>query len=332
MTHVLDRFVGWLLSKDTQSQATPASARTFRRHTTWCWNVTPSLPSTGQIYHQIQLDGLYLSSRWCILIALGDGHVIDWQWCDKEKTASWQALLERIAPPQLVILDGGPGAAAALAHLWPDTPVQRCLVHLQRGVRRQITLRPKTAAGRELRRLSLALTKITTPEQAATWMTALNTWHTRHKDLLTERTYATDTTTPRAWWYTHERLRKAYNSLATPLKKNTVFTYLDPTLTGFTPEATTNRIEGGVNAQIRLLLKHHRGLSTHHQRRAIEWLLTSYADPQPTPRTFLTPEHYTPTPTTPPPTPEHVGPAAYDNNFSWEDGNGLQQGWAGRPH
>ncbi len=33
--------------------------------------------------------------------------------------------------------------------------------------------------------------------------------------------------------------------------------------------STTNRIEGGTNAQLRLMLHSHRGMSEEHQKRAI---------------------------------------------------------------
>ena len=79
------------------------SIATFRRRTSWCWNVAPAVVPTGEIHHQIMLDGTYFNG-WCVLIAHTGTHVIDWQWCDREKLASWTALLARIPPPDLSLI------------------------------------------------------------------------------------------------------------------------------------------------------------------------------------------------------------------------------------
>lgn len=47
----------------------------------------PQVTITGEIYDEVQIDGIYLSSRWCCLIAITGGKVIAWQWCDRKKTA-----------------------------------------------------------------------------------------------------------------------------------------------------------------------------------------------------------------------------------------------------
>jgi hypothetical protein len=94
-------------------------------------------------------------------------------------------------------------------------------------------------------------------------------------------------------------------------------------------------LEGGPNGAIKYLLRDHRGLSTTHARRAVEWLLDSLTTHPRHPWTLTKPEHYTPSATPRPTTPsrdEPVGPATYDTAFSPDDGNGIQHGWAGRSH
>lgn len=52
----------------------------------------------------------------------------------------------------------------------------------------------------------------------------------------------------------------------------TLFTYLDPALTADGPlPATSNSIEGGVNAQLRVMLRDHRGLSIERRIKAVFW-------------------------------------------------------------
>ncbi len=74
------------------------------------------------------------------------------------------------------------------------------------------------------------------------------------------------------WEYTHERLRKARRSLVRLVNDGTLFTYLDPELTAEGPlPSTNNMIEGGVNAQLRSVLRNHRGLKTDRRVKAVYW-------------------------------------------------------------
>ena len=72
--------------------------------------------------------------------------------------------------------------------------------------------------------------------------------------------------------YTHRRLRKAKRSISRLVAQGTLFTYLDPELTREGPlPSTNNRIEGGVNAQLRALLRNHRGMSLVRRVKAVFW-------------------------------------------------------------
>ena len=335
----LDAFLGWLLGTGSQADiASFGTARSFRRRTAWCWNIAPEIPSTGEIHDQVQIDGIYVGS-WCCLIAVAGEHVIGWQWCDTEKKAAWAALLGRFPAPRVVITDGGSGIAAALSGCWSDTAVQRCLVHVQRNVRTYLTTRPRTEAGRALLRLGRALTRISTPAQAAAWLGHLNDWHQTHGDLVRARTYrGADTMAPawvranQSWWFTHDRLRKAYRLLERLSQAGTLFTYLRTEFTGLDIAATTNRIEGGTNAQLRLILRAHRGMTEEHQKRAIEWYLYLHSENPAPPTGLIRPEHHTP-PREPAQTDvEHPhGPAEYGTAATAEEGLWARKGWAGRP-
>lgn len=174
----LTSFITWLMGKLSQAEHATTNARTFRRHTAWCWNVHPYLNQTGEIFDEIQVDGIYIRKGWCLLIAIANGKVIGWQWCDNEKAAAWTELLKHFPAPKVVITDGGSGLMKALKGLWPEVKVQRCLVHIQRNVRTYLTLNPRLAAGKSLRRLSLKLTKIRTQEAARHWIAAFADWYT----------------------------------------------------------------------------------------------------------------------------------------------------------
>ncbi|MBL0888947.1 IS1249 family transposase [Myceligenerans indicum] len=335
----VEAFVAWLTGPVPQAQASQASARSFRRHTAWCWRIEPVIGVTGEVFDEVQLDGIYLAGGWCALIAISRGTVVGLQWCDTEKTAAWMALLERLPAPGVAVVDGVSGLTSALAQAWPDTAVQRCLVHVQRGVRGYLTRHPRTEAGKALRALSLQLTKITTRDQATTWLTALNAWHQAHGDLIKQRTYATQPGAIRPqwaragqrWWYTHDRIRRAYRLMARLARENTLFTYLDERFDGQGIAATTNQIEGGINSVLRDLLKRHRGMPPAHQKRAVEWWCYLHSERPTQPADLARPEHWNPQPSHPAIDDEPLSPAGYDTTATPEEGLWTRKGWAGRP-
>ena len=329
--------MAWLTSTATQRVLGGGTGRSFRDQHAWCWNIEPEIPVTGAVYDEVQVDGIYLRSGWCALIAIADQQVIGWQWCDREKRAAWAALLARFPAPRVVVTDGQAGILAAVAECWPTTRVQRCLVHVQRNVRTYLTLQPRTDAGRTLRALSLSLTKITTRDAATAWLTRLNDWHQAYGHLTRQRTYrhavhaaaVPSWTRPgQTWWYTHDRLRKAYRLLAKLARKNVLFTYLDPQFDGLGISSTTNQIEGGTNAQLRLVLRHHRGMSPNHARRAIEWWCYQRSENPRPPADLIQPVHWQP-PTTAVVIDEPDEPTGYDTHASAEEGLWARKGWAG---
>lgn len=300
----------------------------------------PALAVTGEIHDEVQVDGFYLSSNWCCLIASTRGQVIAWQWCDREKSIAWQALMDRIPAPTVTVCDGGTGLLPAIALAWPDAKVQRCLVHVQRNVRTHLTSRPKTDAGKALWGLARSLTRITTTEQAIVWLRHLHAWHDLHGHLTRERTYLGQQRDGRPapawlrpgqrWWYTHDRLRRAYRLLAKLAQSGHLFTYLEPAHAALGISSTTNQAEGAINAGLRDMLRRHRGMPEHHQRRAVEWWLHAHAlDPSPA-WDFVRPEHHNPIPAVAVEPEQPIGPASYDTGLTAEEGLWHRRGWAGR--
>lgn len=99
-------------------------------------------------------------------------------------------------------------------------------------------------------------------------MIRLEGWNQRHKKFLMEQTRDENGELR----YTHECLLKANRSLLRLIQTKTLFTYLDKSiLNGVKGPATNNRIEGGVNAQLRSMLRNHRGLSIEKRIKAVFW-------------------------------------------------------------
>lgn len=332
--HQLDKFLAWLLGKNSQTQSAGKQHRsTFSRHTAWCWRVSPELPKVAIPPKYVIIDGTYIGS-WCLLIATDERQIpLAWQWCSTESQAAWEALLKQIPAPLVVVCDGGSGIRAALREQWPDTLTQRCIFHVWLNMRTHLTLNPRTPAGQALLEIGRHLRKVTTPDEAITWMQHLNDWHTVYGYLTRERSYAKrqlpggvwDSPTGKKWWYTHDRLRKAYNLLAELQRRDHLFTYLK-----VGGPKTTSRLEGRVNAVIKESLRQHRGMTNEHQKRAAEWVLIERAGllhtagnmPQ---APVGTTQRQRPRFTEPDP-----GPVLYDTGLDAAEGLWVRSGWAGR--
>ena len=88
------------------------------------------------------------------------------------------ALLDELAPPQLVTCDGDSGGLKALHRLWPNTPVQRCIVHVKRNIQRATGLHPTSPMGKALQRLSFELLAADNLDKAAKWTVKLHQFGT----------------------------------------------------------------------------------------------------------------------------------------------------------
>lgn len=335
----MSAFHTWLLGRTTQAEH-GGTGRSFRAATAWCWDITvPPIEPTGVIDDQVMVDGTYFNG-WCVLIAFNTTHVLDWQWCDREKQIAWTQLLNRIPAPRLVIVDGGTGIHAALRCAWAKTPVQRCYFHILQTVRRHTTYQPRTTPGRQILALTRALMRVHTTQQASAWLSQYSQWENHWDEFLKQRSSPrqgsprpTDVPMARSWWYTHRGLRRVRGLFRSLISHENLFTFLDPALTlpaGQPLHRTTSPLEGGPNKAIKELLRAHRGMPDDHARTAVDWLLESATehprDPWGIARAQLAqPAH--PAASTPE---EPLGPALYDQAFSWEDGNGIQHGWGGR--
>ncbi len=259
-------FLNWLLSKKRQDEM-GMPARTFRHLTARFWRLWPVSPVCDEVHHVVYVDGIWISGSIVILIACTDTHIIGWHLSRSECSFAWAALMQRIAPPDVVICDGGQGFEKARRGIWQKTRVQRCTFHAFNQVKRCTTTKPRLLAGTELYGIAKEILKVSNPNEAAVWMASFVSWCTRWENFLKEKTYVDGKRQ-----YKHERLRKARRGLEKLVREGTLFTYLDEELkdAGVIP-STTNRIEGGVNRQLRALLNEHRGLSITRQIKAVFW-------------------------------------------------------------
>ena len=261
------QFQHWLFSKAVQKEMSGAG-RSFRREISKFWEIWPMPPKIESPMNVIYVDGIYLGRKACILICCNERYVLGWYLCRYENSRAWEALMQRIAAPAMVVSDGGHGFRKALKRVWPKAKLQRCTFHAFIQVKRYTTGSHKTIAGIEMYMIAKDLLMIKDMEQAGHWATRLINWRIKHKTFLSEMTQDEKGKLRPM----HERLLKAERSLVRLVRQNTLFTYLDESLScGEELPSTNNRIEGGINAQLRTMLRNHRGMSIERRIKAVFW-------------------------------------------------------------
>lgn len=267
--HRIQRFRQWLIS--TMSAATIATKvgitlRGFRKRYRIYWDTEPRSPRWITPSTIVVLDGTSLLPRQCVaLIAYGLGCYpqMSWVFAERETAAAWSIILARTPPPQFVVCDGQKGLLRAIRMHWPNTTIQRCLIHVVRQSVAWITQRPQTRAGQQLLEIVRALPGVRTRRQKRRWLRKFRKWSRYYVRFLNARTaHPIDA---KRWWYTHRKLRRARTLIERSLPH--LFTYVrHPHV-----PRTSNHVEGGINARLHELFRAHRGLSLARKR-----VLTAY--------------------------------------------------------
>lgn len=354
--HHFTAFIGWINSTASLSTIAADYGVTRRTLTRWFadfWFIQlPDNTDPHRVYDQVFIDGTYFHNT-CLLVACTTDHVLAWHWCATENSFNYGTLLQQLAPPQVVTTDGHRGALKAITTHWPTSKVQRCLIHVKRNIQNYVTTRPATPAGKALRRLSLQLLAVETSQQAADWTLALHRFHSTFGAWLNEKSYLDDVdpaAVPRfarhntTWWYTHYRQRSAYRLLERLYKAGNLFVYLNRTdLNERALKATTNHLEGGVNAQLKHLARAHRGTFDEHQRIIMDWWLYQHTENPQTPESIAHAQDF-----------GRVGkrqavelieqdrqqrsgpsdgrPVEFDTGIEHSQSQWVRHGWAGRSH
>jgi len=262
---LLKLFVGWLLSKSTQGEL-GMPARTFRHLTSRFWSLWPILPICDEVHHVVYMDGLWMGRAAVLLIACTDDHVIGCHLARSENSRDWGCLMSRIAPPDVLVCDGGGGIEKARRAHWPQAKVQRCAFHAFEQVKRCTTTRPKLQAGAELYGIAKDLLHVADQDGAARWLVSFNDWCVKWDEFLKERTVVDGRKQ-----YKHERLRKARRALEKLCREGTLFTFLEEDVAAGGPvPSTSNKIESN-NARIREVLRTHRGMTIDRRIKAGFW-------------------------------------------------------------
>lgn len=153
-----------------------------------------------------------------------------------------------------ITIDGKRG----LFSLFADIPIQMCHFHQQAILTRYLTKNPKLQASIDLKRISSYLGQVSIKR----FSLLLECWHKRYETFLKVKTYNSDTN---KWHYTHRRVRSAYRSLTSNLPY--LFTYKK--YPEFEIPNTTNHLDGGLFAPMKMLLKVHHGIGIEMKKKLI---------------------------------------------------------------
>lgn len=178
----------------------------------------------------LKIDGTYFG-RWGCLLVYKNQHkkFIYWGFVTRENYFNYTYDLQIIKGRYKVLgitSDWHGSLVSAVKHTLPNIPHQRCLVHTERTIKQKLTRKPKTKAGLELLALARILNKLETKQQSGKWVYRLHAWHYKYEDFLKEKSHGVNLKTGKdSWWYTHKKLRAAYNTLYKTLSH--LFLYFD---------------------------------------------------------------------------------------------------------
>jgi len=187
----------------------------------------------------------------------------DGEWYDEIKE-DLENLIRLGVQIESITCDGHRSILKAIKKACKGVVLQRCLVHIQRMCRIWLTMRPKSDAGNDLKKIVGKLHNITTQDQKNYWIVSLVKWYDQYEPYLKEKSYGQHTG---SYWYKHKLLRRSFTVIRRALPD--MFHYLDNKQI----PKSTNGLEsffGHLKSHITV----HRGLSRQHRRRNfIKWYL-----------------------------------------------------------
>jgi hypothetical protein len=196
--------------------------------------------------------------------------VVGWHFTYTESATTWSEFLNHLSAfPRAIVCDGQKGMIKAIKLRYPGVIIQRCQFHVIHQINLLLTKHPETEAARRLKTLVNQITSVQTKEDLKIWLVHYKTWYHAYESFLKEKTYQ-EKLTPRGrrkWHYTHGHLHASHSHLKNALPN--LFQYLRyPGIPN-----TSNRIEGGINAQIQRKIDDHRGTTLLQRRQIIALLL-----------------------------------------------------------
>jgi len=229
----------------------------------------PVIPVKSKNHIHLIIDATYLPNGICLVLYYDH----DIRYVQLYRTSNQEKLREITQDLQVlktlgvnvysVTCDGHKSILKAVAKVYPDALIQRCLVHVKRQCSLYLRKNPKLQVSQDLLAIVNCLTTIKNPEQCSYWLLSLHRWYQQHKETLMEESF---NELKGEYRKTHEKLYSAYIHLYQAIPH--LFYYLnDPEI-----PATSNRLESFFkHLKEKLLL--HSGLRLEAKRNFIKWYL-----------------------------------------------------------
>lgn len=162
------------------------SQSTIRRIISYWLNRAPQESVDLTRFKYLVLDGTYLIKRRLVLVGLADPVVkslVTGCYGLKEGESRMREFCFQLRHaglvPISVTIDGLKQVHTMLETVWPETRIQRCLVHIQRQGLAWCRRDPKTAAVKHLRKLFCRVMCISSVAQRDDFLTAWQSWEDR---------------------------------------------------------------------------------------------------------------------------------------------------------
>lgn len=265
-------FVKWIMDRQvyrTLSAEMKMSSRSISRLFKKYLSQAPVIPIKSKTNVHLLIDGTYLPNGLCLILYYDHDirYVQLYRTSNQEKLREIQQDLKALKSLGVhvysVTCDGHKSILKAVAKVYPEAMIQRCLVHVKRQSRAYLSANPQLPASKELLCISKKIVLIKTPQQCSYWLLELHNWYQKYRDILLEESFNPATN---KYWYTHKGLHRAYTLIHNAMPH--LFTYLnDPGI-----PYTTNRLESFFkHLKEKLLL--HSGLRLEAKRNFIKWYL-----------------------------------------------------------
>lgn len=211
------------------------------------------------------MDATFFSRSDGVLICRANQKNIYWKEIDGEKMRYYRDILNDLITVGFrfssFVIDGRRGVKELLLQMFPQVPLQLCQFHQIKIVTRYLSRKPKLEAGKELRAITLTLTRTT----EKSFVRKLQAWYGKWCGFLRERTV--DSATGR-WRYTHDRVRSSYFSL----KRNLPYLFTYQRYPQLKIPNTTNSCEGSFSHWKKKIALH-RGLAKQRRKKMIDYFL-----------------------------------------------------------
>jgi hypothetical protein len=215
------------------------------------------------------IDGTYFSNGLCLILYYDyDIHYVQlYRETNKEKYKEIKEDLENLkrlgVKVYSVTCDGHKSIIKAVAKIYPEAVIQRCIVHVKRQIRNYLGSNPRLEQSKQLLLISNKITQINTIEESHYWLVYFYNWHEENKHFINEQVLNPETGMS---WYKHKKLHLATSHIINAIPH--LFCYLND---AEIPK-TSNKIEGYFS-HLKEKLTLHRGLKFEAKKNFIKWYL-----------------------------------------------------------